>query len=403
MGNWHPKFVNNFPNTTKFSITIKPKKKHTISKQQQPPTITDRSPSTTFYDVVLSKGQIVTPNLKIFTYAELKSATKNFRPASILGEGGFGQVFKGWLDGVTYAPSKGGVGIPVAVKKSDSDSFQGLKEWQAEVEFLGKFSHPNLVKLLGYCCEDNKFLLVYEYMEKGSLENHLFKRGTEPLSWETRIKIATGAAHGLAFMHTTERKVIYRDFKSSNILLDGDFNAKLSDFGLAKLGPINGESHVSTIIVGTYGYAAPEYMITGHLYVKSDVYGFGVVMLEMITGLRVLDPSRPSSQINLVDWARSSLTDIKKLRRIMDPRLEHAYPSKAAIKVGELIHNCVDQNPNHRPSMKKVVAVLEEISAIKMNQLNPNTRHTIDPRPKHSSGDHCHEKHHRSPVYGKQM
>ncbi|XP_035831813.1 probable serine/threonine-protein kinase PIX13 [Helianthus annuus] len=133
----------------------------------------------------------------------------------------------------------------------------------AEVEFLGKFIHPNLVKLLGYCWEDQEFLLVYEYMQEGSLENHLFKKGSEPLPWETRIKIVIGAAQGLAFLHSTKRKVIYRDFKSSNVLLDGEFNTKLSDFGLAKLGSVNGESYVSTMIVGTYGYAAPEYMITG--------------------------------------------------------------------------------------------------------------------------------------------
>ncbi|XP_076926121.1 putative serine/threonine-protein kinase PIX13 [Bidens hawaiensis] len=346
-------------------------------------------------------GQIITPNLKIFTYAELQSATKNFRPNSILGEGGFGQVFKGWVDGVTYAPSKAGVGILVAVKKSDSDSFQGLKEWQAEVDFLGKFTHPNLVKLLGYCWEDKGYLLVYEYMQNGSLENHLFKEGIEPLSWGTRIKIAKGAAQGLAFLHTIERKVIYRDFKSSNILLDGEFNAKLSDFGLAKLGPVNGESHVSTLAMGTYGYAAPEYMITGHLYVKSDVYGFGVVMLEMITGLRVIDPNRPSSQQHLVDWARPSLTDIKKLKRIMDPRLEHVYPSQGVIKAGELILKCLDSSPNHRPSMKKVVASLEEINAIGMKPRRPNIndRQTMSP---HHEQRYGHENRHRSPFHAKQ-
>ncbi|PWA58844.1 serine/threonine-protein kinase, active site protein [Artemisia annua] len=379
MGNCYPKFEKNIPNTTKT-------KKNVIIKEEEPKS---------------SQGQIVTPRLKEFTYAELRSATKNFRPATILGEGGFGQVFKGWVDGVTYVPTKPGFGIPVAVKKSDSDSFQGLKEWQAEVEFLGKFSHPNVVKLLGYCWEDKAFLLVYEYMQRGSLENHLFKKGTEPLSWETRIKIATGAAKGLAFMHTTENKVIYRDFKTSNILLDGDFNAKLSDFGLAKLGPINGESHVSTMIVGTYGYAAPEYMITGHLYVKSDVYGFGVVMLEMITGLRVLDPNRPTSQINLVDWARPFLTDIKKLRRIMDPRLEQDYPSKGAIMAGELIIDCLDLNPNQRPSMEQVVLSLDEINSIKMKprRLKGTPKRLMNPHQKQYPGDNRREKQCPSPIY----
>jgi serine/threonine protein kinase len=157
----------------------------------------------------------------MFTLAELKSATRNFRPDTVLGEGGFGRVFKGWVDENTYAPSKVGIGMAVAVKKSNPDSPQGLQEWQSEVKFLGKFSHPNLVKLLGYCWEDKEYLLVYEYMQKGSLENHLFRRGAEPLPWDTRLQIAIGAARGLAFLHTSEKSVIYRDFKSSNILLDG--------------------------------------------------------------------------------------------------------------------------------------------------------------------------------------
>ncbi|KAK4853174.1 hypothetical protein QYF36_004880 [Acer negundo] len=178
---------------------------------------------------------------------------------------------KGWVDEKSYGPTKAGTGIAVAVKKSNPESPQGLEEWQAEVKFLGKFSHPNLVKLIGYCWEDKHFLLVYEYMQKGSLEKHLFRRGAEPLSWNLRLKIAIDAAKGLTFLHSSEKSVIYRDFKASNILLDGAYNAKLSDFGLAKFGPINGNSHITTRVMGTYGYAAPEYIATGHLYVKSDV------------------------------------------------------------------------------------------------------------------------------------
>ncbi|KAI6690658.1 hypothetical protein NL676_027486 [Syzygium grande] len=252
-------------------------------------------------------GEVMTHSLKMYSLSELKSATRNFRPDTMLGEGGFGRVFKGWVDEKTLAPAKVGSGMPVAVKKSNPDSDQGLREWQSEVEFLGKFSHPNLVRLVGYCWEDNQFLLVYECMQRGSLENHLFRRGAEPLPWDVRLKIAIGAARGLDFLHTSEKNVIYRDFKSSNILLDADYNAKLSDFGLAKLGPAGGNSHVTTRVIGTYGYAAPEYIATGHLYVKSDVYGFGVVLLEMLTGLQALDPERPSGRQNLVEWARPSL------------------------------------------------------------------------------------------------
>ncbi|XVF35827.1 hypothetical protein REPUB_Repub19eG0004300 [Reevesia pubescens] len=311
-----------------------------------------------------TSGKIVSTTLKIFTLAELKSATRNFRPDTVLGEGGFGRVFKGWVDEKTYAPSKVGVGMAVAVKKSNADSSQGLQEWQAEVKFLGKFCHPNLVKLLGYCWEENLFLLVYEYMQKGSLENHLFRRGAEPITWETRLKIAIGAAQGLAFLHTSEKSVIYRDFKTSNILLDGAYNAKLSDFGFAKLGPVNGNSHVTTRVMGTYGYAAPEYVATGHLYVKSDVYGFGVVLLEMLTGRRALDKNLPSREQNLVEWTKHSLSEKRKLKKIMDPRLEEKYPIEAALQAGELILKCLESDPKNRPSMEEILETLRKISAI---------------------------------------
>ncbi|GAB2210312.1 hypothetical protein Droror1_Dr00015576 [Drosera rotundifolia] len=173
-------------------------------------------------------GKIVTPNLKIYTFAELKAATRNFKPDTLLGEGGFGRVFKGWIDPDTLAPCKVAAGIPVAVMKCSPDSVQGVKEWNTEVNLLG---HPNLVKLIGYCTEERELLLVYEYLPRGSLENHLFKKHVEPPPWGLRMKIAMVVARGFYFLHTTENAVIYRDFKPSNILLDQDFNAKLSDFG----------------------------------------------------------------------------------------------------------------------------------------------------------------------------
>ncbi|XP_029127559.1 probable serine/threonine-protein kinase PIX13 isoform X2 [Cajanus cajan] len=238
---------------------------------------------------------------------------------------------------------------------------------QSEINFLGRISHPNLVKLLGYCCDDVEFLLVYEFMPKGSLENHLFRRNTntEPLSWNTRLKIVIGAARGLAFLHTSEKQIIYRDFKASNILLDEDYNAKISDFGLAKLGPSAGNSHVTTRIMGTYGYAAPEYIATGHLYVKSDVYGFGVVLLEMLTGLRALDKNRPIEQQNLVEWAKPSLSNKRKLKSIVDERIEGQYSAKEAWKMAQLTLKCLERNHRKRPHMKDVVETLECIQAIK--------------------------------------
>ncbi|KAL5818978.1 hypothetical protein ACOSQ4_022820 [Xanthoceras sorbifolium] len=318
-------------------------------------------------------GQILeTPNLKIFTFADLKAATRNFKPDNLLGVGGFGRVYKGWIDEKTLAPSKSGLGMSVAINKLNPESVQGLEEWQSEVNFLGRLSHPNLVKLLGYCWEDKELLLVYEHMQKGSLENHLFRRhpAIEPLSWDIRFKIAIGAARGLAFLHTSKKRAIYRDFKASNILLDGNYNAKISDFGLAKLGPDGGESHVTTRIMGTYGYAAPEYVATGHLYVKSDVYGFGVVLLEILTGLRALDTKRPSGQENLVDWLKPTLSHKRKLKTIMDVRMEGQYTSKAALQAAQLTLKCLELDPKNRPSMREVLEALEQIEAMKEKPKN---------------------------------
>ncbi|CAL5326561.1 probable serine/threonine-protein kinase PIX13 [Camellia sinensis] len=320
-------------------------------------------------DTCLNGEILATPNLKVYTFADLKTATRNFKSDTVLGIGGFGTVFKGWVDEKTLAPSKFGAGMIVAIKKLSHESVQGFREWQSEVNFLGRLSHPNLVKLLGYCWEDQELLLVYEFMQKGSLENHLFRRvssSVEPLSWDLRLKIVIGAARGLSFLHTSEKQIIYRDFKASNILLDGNFNAKISDFGLAKLGPSGGNSHVTTRIMGTYGYAAPEYIATGHLYVKSDVYGFGVVLLEILTGLRALDTKRPSGQHNLVDWAKPLLSNKKKLQTIMDARMEGQYSSKAALQTAQLTLKCLEPEPRNRPSMKEVTEVLERIEAMRI-------------------------------------
>ncbi|CAL5402352.1 unnamed protein product [Camellia sinensis] len=375
-------------------------------------------------DEIYPNGQILpTPNLRIFSFAELKNATRNFRTDTVLGEGGFGKVYKGWLEEKVI--SKNGSGSVVAVKKLNSESMQGFQEWQilllscgkdyhqccmgddriqrgpptygSEVNFLGRLSHPNLVKLLGYCWEDKELLLVYEFMQKGSLENHLFGRGSavQPLPWDIRLKILIGAAQGLAFLHTSDKQVIYRDFKASNILLDGSYNAKISDFGLAKLGPSASQSHVTTRVMGTSGYAAPEYVATGHLYVKSDVYGFGVVLVEMLTSLRAVDQNRPSGQHNLVDWVKPYLTDRRKLKNIMDSRLEGKYPSKAALQIAQLALNCLGTEPKTRPSMKEVLQTLERIDAGDEKPKEPrinSTRHTANRRGQQ-------RLHHRSPLH----
>ncbi|XP_073145034.1 probable serine/threonine-protein kinase PBL16 [Henckelia pumila] len=294
-----------------------------------------------------------------FTFNELKTITGNFRHDYMLGRGGFGSVYKGF---VSEDLREGLEPITVAVKIHDGDnSHQGHREWLAEVIFLGQLSHPNLVKLIGYCCEDEHRVLIYEYMARGSVENHLFSRVLLPLPWSIRMKIAFGAAKGLAFLHEAEKPVIYRDFKTSNILMDMDYNAKLSDFGLAKDGPVGDESHVSTRIMGTYGYAAPEYIMTGHLSSRSDVYSFGVVLLELLTGRKSLDKSRPAREQNLTDWALPLLREKKKVLNIVDPRMEADYLTKGVHKAAMLAYHCLNRNPKARPLMRDIVDSLEPL------------------------------------------
>ncbi|KAK1284610.1 Serine/threonine-protein kinase [Acorus calamus] len=312
-----------------------------------------------------SRNITIYTNVIAFTLFELETITKNFRSDYVLGEGGFGTVYKGYIDENVRVGLKS---LPVAVKVLNKEGLQGHREWLTEVNFLGQLRHPNLVKLIGYCCEDDHRLLVYEFMFRGSLENHLFRKTAAPLPWATRMMIALGAARGLAFLHNAERPVIYRDFKTSNILLDSDYTAKLSDFGLAKAGPQGDETHVSTRVMGTYGYAAPEYVMTGHLTSRSDVYSFGVVLLELLTGRRSVDKTRPSKEQNLVDWARPKLNDKRKFMQIIDPRLEDQYSTRAAQKACSLAYYCLSQNPKARPLMSDVVETLAPLQSSSTNE-----------------------------------
>ncbi|KAL6224266.1 hypothetical protein ACLB2K_003121 [Fragaria x ananassa] len=297
-------------------------------------------------------------NLHVFTLGELKVITQSFSSSNFIGEGGFGPVHKGFIDDKLRS---GLAAQPVAVKFLDLDGSQGHREWLTEVMFLGQLRHAHLVKLIGYCCEDEHRLLVYEYMPRGSLENQLFRRYSVSLPWSTRMKIALGAAKGLAFLHEAEKPVIYRDFKASNILLDSDYTPKLSDFGLAKDGPEGDDTHVSTRVMGTQGYAAPEYIMTGHLTAMSDVYSFGVVLLELLTGRRSVEKSRPHREQNLVEWARPMMNEPRKLSRIMDPRLEGQYSEMGARKTAALAYQCLSHRPKQRPKMCEVVKTLEPL------------------------------------------
>ncbi|CAN6712153.1 unnamed protein product [Malus baccata var. baccata] len=298
-----------------------------------------------------------------FQLSELRAVTHNFSVNFLLGEGGFGTVHKGYVDENLRQGLKAQA---VAVKLLDIEGLQGHREWLAEVIFLGQLRHQNLVKLIGYCCENEERLLVYEFMPRGSLENHLFKRLSVSLPWATRLKIAIGAAKGLAFLHGAETPVIYRDFKTSNVLLDSDFTAKLSDFGLAKMGPEGSETHVTTRVMGTYGYAAPEYVSTGQLTTKCDIYSFGVVLLELLTGKRAMDKSRPKSEQNLIDWAKPYLTSSsRRLRYIMDPRLAGQYSVKGAKEIAHLALQCISMNPKDRPKMPTIIETLESLQNLK--------------------------------------
>ncbi|KAK8547285.1 hypothetical protein V6N13_097998 [Hibiscus sabdariffa] len=338
------------PTCCKGVVKPKAKPKKEVSKQ------------TSFNRFAMFSGDLsislVGSNLHIFTLGELKVITQSFSSSNFLGEGGFGPVHKGFIDDKLRPGLKA---QPVAVKLLDLEGLQGHREWLTEVVFLGQLRHPHLVKLIGYCCEEEHRVLVYEYMPRGSLENQLFRRYSVSLPWATRMKIALGAAKGLAYLHEAEKPVIYRDFKASNILLDSDYNAKLSDFGLAKDGPEGDDTHVSTRVMGTQGYAAPEYVMTGHLTAMSDVYSFGVVLLELLTGRRSVDKGRCPREQNLVEWARPMLKDPRKLGRIMDPRLEGQYSETGARKAAALAYQCLSHRPKQRPKMSDVVKTLEPL------------------------------------------
>ncbi|KAL9250336.1 putative serine/threonine-protein kinase PBL23 [Drosera capensis] len=313
-----------------------------------------------------SKRSSFRASIKEYLQARSKASFANisFKSGNLVGEGGFGRVYKGYLESTKQN---------VAVKQLDRNGFQGNREFLVEVLMLSLLHHPNLVNLIGYCCEGEQRILVYEFMHKGSLEDHLLDLppNRKPLDWTTRMKIAEGAARGLEYLHETANPpVIYRDFKASNILLDENFFPKLSDFGLAKLGPTGDKTHVSTRVMGTYGYCAPEYASTGQLTAKSDVYSFGVVFLELITGRRVIDTNRPSEEQNLVLWAQPMFKDKTKFTLMADPLLEGNYPIKGLYQALAVAAMCLQEEASTRPLISDVVTALEYLSSNKTFKLD---------------------------------
>ncbi|KAL3627534.1 putative serine/threonine-protein kinase pbl23 [Castilleja foliolosa] len=321
-------------------------------------------------DIMRHGGNMRVP-AEVFTFRELASSTDNFNPELLVGEGGFGRVYKGYLKKTNQV---------VAVKQLDRNGVQGNREFLAEVLTLSLVHHPSLVNLIGYCADGRQRILVYEYMHNGSLEDHLLDLAPDkkPLDWYTRMQIAKGAAQGLEYLHDTANPaIIYRDFKASNILLDEMFNPKLSDFGLAKLGPTGGQDHVSTRVMGTYGYCAPEYAQTGQLTTKSDVYSFGVVFLEIISGRRAIDSTKPPEEENLVDWAKPLFKDRKKFTLMADPLLEGNYPVKGLYQALAVAAMCLQEEANTRPLIGDVVTALEFLS-MRTDEANNNTSSETD-------------------------
>ncbi|KAK8951528.1 putative LRR receptor-like serine/threonine-protein kinase [Platanthera zijinensis] len=285
-----------------------------------------------------------------FTLRQIKAATKNFNIINKIGEGGFGPVYKGELSD----------GSLIAVKQLSSKSRQGNKEFVNEIGMISAFNHPNLVKLLGCCIEGNQLLLVYEYMENNSLARALF--GTENykrnFDWQTRRRVCVDIARGLAYLHEESRlRIVHRDIKATNILLDKDLNAKISDFGLAKLNE-DEDTHISTRIAGTIGYMAPEYAMRGHLTDKADVYSFGVVVLEIVSGRSNTSYKPKEESVYLLDWAYV-LQEQGKLLELVDPDLGLDYSQDEALEMLQLCLACTSPSPTLRPKMSAVLSKLE--------------------------------------------
>ncbi|CAI9286773.1 unnamed protein product [Lactuca saligna] len=295
-----------------------------------------------------------------FTYDELATATHGFDRSLLLGEGGFGYVYKGVL------PNE----KEIAVKSLKPNSGQGEREFQAEVDIISRVHHPHLVSLVGYCVSGKKRLLVYEFIPNRTLEYHLHDKGRSVIDCSTRLKIALGAAKGSAYLHEDcNPRIIHRDIKAANILIDSQYEAKVADFGLAKLSS-DDNTHVSTRIMGTFGYLAPEYASMGKLTEKSDVFSYGVVLLELITGRRPVEPD--SDEDSLIDWAEPTLMQASEggtYEQMVDPILRGNYNRDEMHRMVACAAACLRHAAKKRPKMSQIVRVLQgEMSLDELNE-----------------------------------
>lgn len=286
----------------------------------------------------------------------LQMATNDFSADNYLGKGGFGSVYRGHLeDGTVIAVKRMGAAVT---------SSQGLKEFQSEIDVLTKLRHRHLVAILGYCVEGDEKALVYEYMPGGTLCQHLFEwsqHSMMPLSWKTRLSIALDVARGLEYLHgLAQSSFIHRDLKPSNILLDENLRAKISDFGLVRLVPEGERQSVQTSVAGTFGYLAPEYAFTGHITTKGDVFSFGVVLMELITGHRALDNTQTEGNRHLMSWFRRIIGKKDKLLEAVDPSIpiDDDDTTKSIYVVAELAGHCTNREARLRPDMSHAVNVL---------------------------------------------